>query len=365
MLENWLEPVNRTLLDECSRGEPSSIGRNLLIHDRKVPDLYDCRVALIGVESEPADAIRRELYAFSSTFPGTLADLGNVRSSHPDFLVPLLREMMDGDVLPILIGCSESHVSAQLSARLSVMDSANVTVVDNRIRWSEEEGTNQPPTMLNTLLQAGRSRIPLCTVIGYQRHLTSLEAMDFFESSYYEFTSLGQLREKIRVVEPALRDTNVLIIQIPAFNGVQFPARYELSPTGLSVDEGCRILRYAGLSGNLDSVSFPGMDVNMPGAQLTANAIAQMVWYFLEGLFQWKLTNPDLTEEVMEFVVALKEADMTVTFLKGLRTERWWVKIPGAGDAMYMLACSYDEYVQTSNGDFPERLLRSIERLSQ
>lgn len=365
MLENWLEPVNRALLDEFSHGEASSIGRNLLIYDRKVPDLFDCRVAILGVNANPADAIRRELYAFTSSFPGIVADLGNVRSSHPEFLVPLLRELLDGDVLPILIGCSASHVMAQVTSRLLASDSANVTVVDNRIRWTDEEGQNQHPPILNSILQAGQTKIPLCTVVGYQRHLTCTKAMEFFDSRYYEYTSLGQAREKIRGLEPGLRDTNVLIIHIPAFNGVQFPARSELSPTGLSVDEGCRILRYAGLSGNLNSVSFPGMDVNLPGAQLTANAIAQMVWYFLEGLFQWKLTNPDMTEEVMEFVVALKEVDMTVTFLKGLRTERWWVKIPGAGDAMYMLACSYDEYVQTTVGDFPERLLRAIERLSQ
>ena len=362
MLENWLEPVRKSLFDEVSEKSSASMARKLSVYTHRVPDLRNHRVALIGGDGEAADLIRKELYSFSCPFPEQVADLGNVRSSRPEFLVALLKELLEGDVMPVLLGGSRELVSAQVQAYYEARQKINLAIVDNRIRYDADAGETH--LLLNKFLGTGSSRIFLCSVVGYQRHLVDSSVLAHFDEHFHEHISLGHAREDIRQVEPVIRDADVLSMHIPAFAATELPARSEPSSTGMTVEEGCRICRYAGMSDRLSSLSFPGMDASLPGAMLTANAIAQMVWYFLEGVFQRKNEYPRSVEGLVEYVVQLDEVDMPVSFWKSPRSGRWWMEAPTGKGKSPLTACSYEDYLQTSQGDIPSRLLKAMYRYS-
>lgn len=363
MLENWLEPVSRSLFEDLPSGSRSMMGKTLSVYRQEVPDLHNHRVALIGADGTAADAVRRELYGFASPFPEQIADLGNVRNHRPEFLVALIKELLEGQVLPVMIGGSADLLRAQVHAYYESHPQINLAVVDNRVRFStQSDGSNY---LLNQLLGAEQSRISLCSFVGYQRHLADAEVLAEIDDLFFEHISLGQLRANIRGIEPVIRDADALAVHISAFNSAELPARAESSPTGLSVDEGCRISRYAGMSDRLSSISFPGLDSSLPGASITANAVAQMIWYFLEGVFQRKQEYPLSVEGLVEYVVQLKEVDLPVSFWKSPQTGRWWMEPPSSHQKMPLTACSYEDYLETTNGEIPDRLFKAMHRFSE
>lgn len=81
MLQNWLKPISGKLLQNKSS---QAFLRNLRLYKTTMPDLGLIKIAIIGLESESADVIRKQLYRLSYPFKGLkIADLGNIRKCEP------------------------------------------------------------------------------------------------------------------------------------------------------------------------------------------------------------------------------------------------------------------------------------------
>jgi ELWxxDGT repeat protein len=90
---------------------------------------------------------------------------------------------------------------------------------------------------------------------------------------------------------------------------------------------------------------------------LTAKQIAQMLWYYLDGL------NAIRYEAALEdngnfnlFHTYFSELD--TLFMQSKKTNRWWMQMP---DKKF-IPCSYKDYMSASMNDIPERWLRAQER---
>ena len=155
-------------------------------------------------------------------------------------------------------------------------------------------------------------------------------------------------------MEPVLRNTHMLSFDIAACN---MPLHLPLSLLTDWMGAGCMLTRFAGMSPTLNSIGIYGYTVENDIQQLTAKQIAQMLWYFIDG--RWQGNHEALLAEkdnFFEFNTAFAEID--TVFLQSKKTGRWWMQLP---DKSY-IACSYQDYVQASSNEIPERWLRAQER---
>ena len=129
------------------------------------------------------------------------------------------------------------------------------------------------------------------------------------------------------------------------------------SPNGFSGEEACALIRYAGMSQNISTLGIYGYNVKDDVKDLTAKQIAQMLWYFIDGKSRSK--QEAILEDkhnFNEYHTAFNQMD--TIFLQSKKTGRWWMQLPDKK----LIACSYNDYINASNNEIPERWLRAQER---
>ena len=92
MLEHWLQPVQTKNIEGFDALENGQFGRKITIYtEGSLVDLSTLQVAIIGIGTEDADAVRAFLYRLSYPFEQiVVGDLGNFRKLENSFIVPLL-----------------------------------------------------------------------------------------------------------------------------------------------------------------------------------------------------------------------------------------------------------------------------------
>jgi len=114
--------------------------------------------------------------------------------------------------------------------------------------------------------------------------------------------------------------------------------------------------RYAGIS---DKVSAIGI-FNHNNSKEESVLIAQIIWYFIEGINYRSNEYPFGTKEnYLKYIVPLETEELI--FYKSNKTDRWWIEInffAGQHNKLKkntLLPCSHDEYLAACNQEIPER----------
>ena len=360
MLQNWLSPVAPSLL-----GKKKNLAflRNSIIYHDQMPDLTKVKIALIGIEEETANATRKELYQFSFPFKNLkVADLGNIRKLDPTFLVPVIKELVRSNILPILIGSNKLFAEAQLLAYQKRI--VHLALVDEKLVLSKKRKSDY----LNKHLNTSKSLALNLSIIGHQAHLTSPETDKILNDRYFERASLGNVRSNIEEIEPIIRDADVLSMNIAALRYADAPAQEFPSASGFFCEEACQISRYAGLSDKLTSVGFYGFYPKKDTNGQTAQVMAQLIWYFIDGYYNRKNDYPASTDGLVEYIVELKDQEEQITFWKSKKSGRWWMQIPVKSKSKKqkhkLVPCSYQDYLSTCNEDLPNRLINAYKKYS-
>lgn len=273
MLNHWLKPLSKTILDEL---ETWHFGKKITLHtEGVVPDLKTTQLALIGINAEEADAVRAILYSLSFPFTNLkIADLGNMRKQEPSFISPLLTELLQGGIVPIILGQSIACILPQFQAFHSKKNSVNLAIVDEKIRFSRS--IKPENSFFQTLLED--THLFNMSLIGFQSHYTDPAVVSILEKRHFELVRLGKARADIEDIEPIVRDADLVCFNIAALKMAEAPALPNPSPSGFSSEEACQIVRYAGMSDKLTSFGIYGFQRNLDNLeQSTAQVIAQMI----------------------------------------------------------------------------------------
>jgi formiminoglutamase len=361
MLQNWLKSLSAPLLKSTEALPNTAFGRNLLFFKDQLPDLKKVKVALIGVGDKEANAVRESLYRTAFPFPKyAVADLGNLRKLEASFLIPALYELLMGKVLPIIIAGKDEIARAQFFAYQDAKALVNMAVVDERFRFGKKEEIYSPllspvhPLMFNFGL------------VGYQAHHTPSEAVQFLANNNFDTVRLGKSRAAIEEIEPILRDADLLAFHLSALKQSEAPGVQSASPSGYFVEEACQLCRYAGMSDKLTSFGVYGYRPELDRDAQTAQAAAQMIWYFLEGFFNRKNDFPASKAGLTEYIVAFRQLNYQLTFWKSAKSGRWWMQVPVTTkkklERHRLVPCSYQDYQQACREELPERLMQALQR---
>ena len=366
MLEHWLQPVQTKHLQGFDALEEGQFGRKIKIYTEGSPvDLTTLQIAIIGIGTEDADAVRSFLYRLSYPFDQlVVGDLGNFRKEENSFIVPLLAELLASGIVPILIGYAEDFTLPQFQAFRNARKAVNLVLIDEKIRHARTLKAEN--YFLHQILDD--PHLFNCGVIGLQSHFTDPSVMRHFEEKNFELVRLGKLRTSLDEAEPIIRDADVISINLAALKMSEAPAQLDGSPNGLTSEDACQIAHYAGASYKLMSFGIYGFRQKFDRDQQTAQVVGQVIWYFIDGFVsrQRDFPMPSAMKQMTQYVVEIPSFEYRLTFWRSNRSNLWWMEIPLKAkrkhDRHRLVPCSYNDYLQACNDDLPERLFNAFRR---
>ncbi|MCB0592944.1 MAG: arginase family protein [Lewinellaceae bacterium] len=362
MFQNWLQPLKGPV----EALEDHQFGRHIQRYTDELPELKDTRVAIIGIGEEDARAVRNELYRMSYPFRGLeIADLGDVRNTETSFIIPLIRELLDSQIFPLILGNAARQALAQYKAFQSLQQLISLAVVDERIAYSRES-EDKELYFLKEILDSKHSRLFHLSFIGCQAHFVPPGTFEYLDKRNFDYTRLGKAKAEPAELEPLIRDCDLLSINLSALKQADAPGQQNATPSGFTSEEACQIARYAGMSDKLKALGLYGFQHSLDRESQTANAMAQMAWYFLDGFYHRKGDFPASTDGLAEYIVDFKKMDYQLTFWRSDRSGRWWMQVPVKTRSKYqrhrLVPCSYNDYMLACKDELPDRLLNAMRR---
>ena len=365
MYQNWLHPVSAAQFqpEPISKG---NFGSNIRYFHPEQEDVQDVQVAIVGLDKGCADVIREELYQLEFPFEHLqIMDFGNARRKQVSFLVPVIRELMDSQMVPILLSRSPQMMQAQYRAFKSLKESICQVIVDEMVPFSATAEANKRQ-YFHEIIHQKRSRLFHLGLIGCQSHYIPKTTYDLIHQRQFDMIRLGNAKADLAELEPVIRDADLLSFHLAALKQLEAPAQEPSSPSGFFTEEACQICRYAGMSDKLRAFGLYGFVPEKDQSRQTAQLAAQMIWYFIDGFYNRKNDFPISTDGLVEYIVEFKGLDYQLTFWKSNKSGRWWMQIPVKMDKKLrrhrLIPCSYKDYQMASQDELPERLLRALER---
>lgn len=366
MLNNWLSPVKFDAL-ALSDLDTDQFGAQIQIHtDAQFPDLKGIQIALFCLQEKEGQALRKALYPLSFPFEGLhLADLGTIRKSTAEFIMPVLIELHESGILPIIVGSDPELIQLQYKGLQHELQHINMVAIDELIRLSVPSEA-KTPQIFNDIVFQKKSKLFHLGLIGCQTHFTLPATYRLMDELHFDYVRLGTARANLAEVEPIIRDADLLGCQLGALKQSEAPGQENATPSGFTVEEICQLCRYGGMSEKVKSFGIFGYKAALDRKSQTANVLAQMIWYFLDGLSHRKGDFPITTDGLTEYIVELKTLDYTVTFWKSQRSGRWWLQVPVKTSKQQqrhrLIPCSYNDYKLASQGELPDRLVNALKR---
>ncbi len=385
MLEHFLAPVREHILDSAEKLHPQSLFHNLRIHKEVegIPNLEGVKVAIIGVMddrgsvynqgcAEGPDTIRRFLYPlYSGKWNYEIADLGNIymgeEISDTYFaLQEVCVELLKNQIIPLILGGSQDITYANYRSYDKLEQTVNLVSIDSRFDLGRHEDGLKDESYLSHIIINKPYNLFNFSNIGYQTYFVNQDEIGLMEKLNFEISRLGQTHMNIQEVEPIVRDADLISFDLGAIRFPDAPASRRSSPNGFSAEEACAICRYSGLSDKVTSFGIyqynPNLDDNKQGAHL----VAQMMWYFLEGVAQRKGDYPFSSKnDYTKFNVLLEDGEHLLIFYKSPLSDRWWIEVPigdKASERHTLIPCSYQDYQAALEGEMPQRWWKAQQR---
>jgi arginase family enzyme len=307
------------------------------------------------------DAIRQQFYSLYYWHDDIrLADIGNIISgaSLQDSYAALktvVAELTDIGKTVIILGGSHDLTLAQYNAYGSRNKIVEATVVDALIDLSMDS-PNRSENFLMEVLTGEPNFIKHYNHIGFQSYYVHPHMLETMDKLRFDCYRVGNVKENMDEMEPVIRNSEMFSFDITAIANTYAPSN-NLSPNGFTGEEACILMRYAGLSPNINSIGIYGYVPEKDLDSLTAKQISQMLWYVLDGRSRGR-REASLSERDSFNEFHLAFAEVETVFLQSKKTGRWWMQLP---DNKF-IACSYKDYLLASSNEIPERWLRAQER---
>ena len=382
---DYLKPVDNTLLSYSKMQSNTTLGQCIEIYSDKnqFPNILDKKIAIIGVlEGRGAvgnygtgtdfSEIRKELYKlYPGNWPVKVVDLGDIVEGHTIedtyfALGEILNFLIKNKVIPIIIGGGQDITYANYRAYDKLEQTVNIVSVDNKFDLGSIEDELTSDSYLSKIVMNQPNNLFNFCNIGYQTYFNSQDEIDLLDSLFFETHRLGELLGDIQIVEPVLRDADIVSVDLSSIKNAVAPGNNKATPNGFSGTEICAISRYAGISDKVSSFGIFEYNPKLDLKNQTAQLIAQMIWYFIEG-FNYRANDYPfgLKDQYKKFIVPIEE--QLLNFYKSHKSGRWWMEIDISNSNKFkrhaLIPCTYQDYISASNQEIPERWIRTLKKL--
>ncbi|WP_318310355.1 formimidoylglutamase [Flagellimonas crocea] len=382
MAFDFLVPVKDKVLAHCELLPQQALGKNVHMHTEKdgLPVFAHADVAIFGVlesrnafEKKPEkldlDEVRIQLYRLMmGNWNSNIIDIGDVEEGDTVedtyFVVKeIVAGLLEENIIPIVIGLTQDITFPTYRAFDKIKNMVNLVSIDSRFDFGEDDELISSHSYMSKIITDKPNNLFNFSNIGYQSYFNAQEEKDLMERLFFDAYRLGEIAANIELAEPVLRSSDIVSLDLRAIRAAEMGGSRNFSPNGFTGREICAIARYAGIS---DKVSLFGIYEGENSYQ-AFQMIAQIIWYFIEGLsFRIKEYPSSKSEDFTKFTVPTDTEELI--FFKSHVTERWWVEVPTIlaehtkTNSVALLPCTEEDYLDACNQNIPERWFKAYRK---
>lgn len=362
-------PKNHSVFGKLSKKGVSDVGlidsKSLVIFGVKESRNSNNR----GAEQAP-DLIRKYFYSLSGTsLKGNLIDLGNLKQTEdPANSYMAIRDvtthLIGKGATVIVLGGTQEITWPLYQALQEHQKPINLSLIDYTIDMGTGDGDFSSTCFVERLLEQNHQQLFDLNIIGYQGYLTNEAFAEKIKNQDQSLYRLGYVRGAMSQVEPAIRDSHLVSLDMGAVRQSDSPGTVFPSPNGFYAEEVCQLARYAGLSERVKVFGLFELNSNNDPQFQSAHLAAQIIWHFAESVYQRERANK--IQEYKKYYVSTSIPEVVLKFFHNPFNDKWCVEVPGNENhgEPYIMACSYDDYRQAGAGNPPERWLRAARKIS-
>jgi len=364
-----------------------TLGASVLINDENgFPEILSGGVAIFYVpefrnstiknKQGSTDFFRNEFYKL---FPGDnwdfpIYDLGTIipgeSISDTYFAVSqVVGELLKNNTIPYVIGGGHDLIMACYKGFESLEQMINICTVDYKLDIGEPSTEISSAGFVSQLLTQRPCYLFNYSSIGVQRPFVTKQELDLFNKLFFDVCRLGELSADHKLVEPFLRNSDVLTIDFNSIKNSETDSVVYTNPNGLYAEQACQISKYAGLSDKMTCVGVFEVD---PNQSINANSLlAQLIWYFIDGLSQRVGDFPiGSRKNYTKFHVHLDSFEDDLVFYKSDKSSRWWLEVryqseeSSKYDRHCLVPCIQSDYDNALKNIIPDLWWKTMQKLS-
>jgi len=379
---DFLTPVSKSVLAHREVLPEGVLGKQIAVHSNKgeLPGLTNVKFALIGVKENRNDvdyigeelcfnAIRKTFY---SLYPGNwthnIIDLGDIEKGETVqdtyfALKAVVTDLLKEKIIPLILGGSQDLVYAQYRSYDSLGNMVNFVNVDSNFDIGDADNPISNKSFVGKVIVDKPYSLFNYSAIGYQSFFNSPEEILLMDKLFFDAYRLGEVTADITIVEPILRNADIVSFDIGAIKSAELSYKNSKSPNGFDGREICAIARYAGISNKVTSFGVYELK-DFADAQSAAMLISQVFWYFIEGV-NFRVSDEGFSDEASYTNYKVPIDDEILLFKKSIKTGRWWIELPFISNVnnklkrSTLLPCTYGEYLGACNQEIPERWMKA------
>ena len=379
-----LSPVNADVLAFINEKSPHCIGNSIYVHTKEngLPNIKDKKLAILCIlenrrSSSENDFINIDGFrkSFYNLFPGQwqheIVDLGDLKAGHSFqdtcyALKGVLSFLYENKIIPIIIGGSQALTYIQYRAYDDLKRMVNIVNIDACFDMGNSNEDLDASNFISKAVLEQPYNLFNYATLGYQTFFNPKEEIELVEQLNFETYRLGEITENLQLSEPVLRDADIVSVDLNAIQVSELSKKENGSANGFNGREICTLTRYAGISEKVSSFGCYEFDLNSQQNK-TSNLLAQMIWYFIEGVNFRVEENAELDSKYYQKFSVLQD-EQEIVFYKSLKTGRWWIEIPFFQNVnnklkkQALLPCTLKDYEATMGGSLPERWLKALKK---
>lgn len=325
--------------------------------------------------AQSADAIRKYLYSLSGvSVKQPLVDLGNLKvTQNPSDTYMAVRDVVghihSKGATCIVLGGTQEITWPLYMAIAESTKRINLSIIDYTIDMGSNDGDFSSTCYIDKILSESAETLFSLNLLGYQGYLVDSKHIDLLTAQNHELMRLGYVRGAMADVEPILRDSHIVSLDMGCIKRSDSPGSIYPSPNGFYSEEVCQLARYSGVSTNARVFGIFELNTLADRGEQSASLGAQIAWHFIDG-FNARAKHPQASEgqlNVKRFYVKSPIPNIQMVFLQNTLNNTWWFEFPATpntGDIPMVVACSYSDYQKASKGDVPERWMRAWRRMT-
>ena len=287
------------MISEDEGYKDGQIGKKIVVYEEEeLPDLKEADIILVGCNEirgswqlypglSGPDIVRRHFYSLYQWHTDVkLVDIGNIITGaglHDTYaaLKTVLAELTDIGKTVVVLGGSHDLTLAQYHAFTSRKKIIEATCIDALIDLSMES-LNRSENFLMEMLTGEPNYIDHYNHIGFQSYYVHPHMLETMDKLRFDCFRVGHVKESIEEMEPVIRNSQLISFDIAAIANAYAPAN-QISPNGLTGEEACALMRFAGLSPTVNTIGIYGYVPERDRDDLTAKQISHMLWYLVDG----------------------------------------------------------------------------------
>jgi formiminoglutamase len=392
-LSDFFAPIDADKIIPKKGYYTSQLGSKIEYYSNGFPGLEDkVDIALVGVQEDRnsinnsgcalgPDYIREKLYQLNEgNYNTKIVDLGNIRpgATVTDTYIALktvVNELVKKGIIPVILGGGQDLTYAQYMAYETLEQKVDLVIIDPKFDLEDDDMdadsiATTSESYLNKIFLHQPNFLFNYSNLGYQTYYTSQESLRVMDKLYFDVHRVGELTGNIPVVEPIIRNATMVSFDIGAIRSSDAAGNANANPNGFFGSEACQIARYAGFNDKLSSIGFYEFNPAYDNNGQTALMLAQMIWYFIDGVYNRKKDFPlSPKSQYLIYKTSLKHDEHELVFVKSKKSDRWWMQVPypaggSKNERFHLVPCQYDDYKTAVSGEMPDLWWRTFQKLN-